>query len=62
MFHALSTESVATEVSYHTDRIRSDFSNRLRRRRPVNNPAPQGPQRVGPVTVPPRQRVRPAGA
>ena len=59
MFHAVSPESVSAEVSYHTDRIRSDFSRRLRRR-PVNNPAPAGPQHLRPVNGTPSSRVRTA--
>ena len=62
MYHAASLESVRAEVGFHTDSIRSDFHPlRLlgrKRRRPVNNPAPQGPSRIRPSTGP--ARVRPA--
>jgi hypothetical protein len=60
MLQALSFESVAAEVTYHQQGLRTGFLHGLRRRRPVNNPAPQGPQHARPVNPASRPRVRAA--
>ena len=60
MLQSMSFESVAAEVSHHQQDLRGGFLRGLRRRRPVNNPAPQGPQHLRPVNPAPRQRVRAA--
>jgi hypothetical protein len=58
MLQAMSFESVAAEVSHHQQGLRSGALRGLRRRRPVNNPAPQGPRPLRPVNHPaPRPRT-----